>query len=139
MTDLESAVAGLKEGFSVCLCRKGETVKRKGRGIAPLIELYDSGENFESYSAADLIVGKAAAMIFKKLGVSAVYGEVMSEKGKAFLEQSGIEASFGALTEKIINRDGTDICPMEKTVAEIENAGEGIKKLKEKLAQLRKQ
>lgn len=42
--------------------------------------------------------------------------EVLSMGGKEIFEKFGVRFEFETLTEKIINRSGTDICPMEKTV-----------------------
>lgn len=53
------------------------------------------------------------------------------------MEEHNILYSYGTLTEKIINRSGTDICPMEKTVANINDIEIGYIKLKEKLTELK--
>ena len=61
----------------------------------------------------------------------------MSQSGLDFLIRHGIECSYGALCEKIINRDKTDICPMEKAVADVDDIDEGIERIKNKLSFLR--
>ena len=94
--------------------------------------------DLRGYSVADVIVGKAAAMLFVKSGISEVYGEVMSEAGSAYLQEHEIPCTYGTLTEKIINRKGDGICPMEQTVAELDNPEEGYKALKERMTQLQK-
>ena len=45
----------------------------------------------------------------------------MTKKAKEILEKNGIKVTFETLTDKIINRTGTDICPMEKAVMDIED------------------
>ena len=137
MTDIELAKTNL-DGHSVCLCRNGEIITDDGRGISPMMRFIAEGKELTGYSAADLIVGKAAAMLFVKAGIVCVHGKTMSESGKAYLEAHGIPCTYNVLTEKIINRQGTDICPMEKTVAEISDADEAYEALGRKLAELRK-
>lgn len=61
--------------------------------------------NLVGYTVADKIVGKAAAMLLVKLGVSAVYGEVASVGGVEFLRAHGVEVSYGSLVPYIVNRD----------------------------------
>ena len=137
MTDIEIAKNNL-EGHSICLCHNGEFFTDDGRGISPMIGFIEDGKDLHGYSAADVIVGKAAAMLFVKAGIICVHGKVMSESGKAFLEKHGIPCTYDILTEKIINRQGTDICPMEKAAADIDDAAEGCIVLKKRLEELRK-
>ena len=136
MTDLEQAVIQRGER-SVCLCKEGICTLFDGRGISPLIEIIEGGTDFSGYSAADIIVGKAAAMLFVKMGVTAVHGRVMSEAARQFLRMKSIPFSFDTLTEKIINRQGNDICPMEKTVSDIDDVETAYTALKNKLAELK--
>ena len=137
MTDLENAKANL-DGHSICLCRDGEIITDDGRGISPMMRFLTEGKDLEGYAAADFIVGKAAAMLFAKAGVSAVYGKVMSGSAKAFLEAHSIPCEWETLTEKIINRAGTGICPMEQTVAGIDDVEEACSALAEKLSEMRR-
>jgi len=137
MTDLDTAKAHLS-GHSLCLCRDGAWFTDDGRGISPMLRLLGENRDLRGYAAADIIVGKAAAMLFVKAGIAAVYGEVMSAGGRATLEAHGIPCTFGVLTEKIINRRGDGICPMEQAVAAIDNIDEACRALCEKLHSLRK-
>ena len=137
MTDLDIAKANLK-GHSICLCRDGEIITDDGRGISPMMRFINDGRDLSGYSVADVIVGKAAAMLFVKAGIAEVYGKVISTAGRDHLIRHNIPCSWDTLTENIINRNGDDICPMEKTVAEIIDAEEGYEALKEKLLVLSK-
>lgn len=136
MSDIENAKNAL-EGHSLALCRDGEIITSDLRGVAPMLFFLDNNTNLSGFSAADLIVGKAAAMLFVKAGIKEVYARVMSQSGRDFLIRHGIECSYGALCEKIINRDKTDICPMEKAVADVDDIDEGIERIKNKLSFLR--
>lgn len=136
MTDLEIAKNALS-GHSIALVKGGEIITSDKRGVAPLVDFLSEGRTFDGFSAADLVVGKAAAMLFVKAGVKSVYAKVISQAGKDFLERKGVEVTFGEITEKIMNRLKTDVCPMEKNVAEIEDFEQGFIALKSKLDELR--
>ena len=101
------------------------------------MQLLNSGKNYLNYSAADKIVGKAAAMLYKLLNVNDIYGEVMSIRAINFLEQNNINFKYKIKTNEIINRKGTGICPMEQTVLNIENPTEAKKLLENKLKELK--
>ncbi len=137
MTDLEIARSQLA-GHSICLCKDGAWFTDDGRGISPMLRFLDENRDLRGFSAADQIVGKAAAMLFVKAGIAAVYGEVMSQAGAEFLEANGIPHGCGTLTEQIINRQGTGICPMEETVSELDDPEAAYKALSARLAAMRK-
>ncbi len=137
MTDLEFAKSHL-DGHSICLCHDGFIVIDDGKGISSMMHFLAEGKELTDYSVADLIVGKAAAMLFVKAGICAVYGKVMSKSAKEFLETHGVICEYETLTEQIINRAGTGICPMEQTIADIDDAENGYSALCRKLAEMRK-
>ncbi len=107
-------------GHTLCLSKDGVLIFGDTRGIAPLLELIASGKDVSGYSAADKVVGKAAAALFIKCGVKQLYAAVLSKGGAELLERHGVEYVYGTLTDAIINRAGTDACPMEKAVRNIE-------------------
>ena len=125
------------EGHTIALCRDGEIIVSDKRGIAPVMDFIAEGRDFEGYSVADVVVGKAAAMLLIKTGVKRVYAKVLSQKGKEVFERFGVYFEYGTLTERIINRDGTDTCPMEKTVWDVTDIEDGYALLKAKLQALR--
>lgn len=88
MTDIEIA-KGTIDGHSVCFCKDGKSFTLDGMGLSPLMRMINEGKDLHGYSAADVVVGKAAAMLFKKLGVVSVHGKLMSETGADFLENRG--------------------------------------------------
>ena len=136
MSDIERAKENLG-GHAICLCKGDSIITDDGRGISPMMKFIGENKDLSGYSAADIIVGKAAAMLFVKAGVVAVHGKVMSKAGKDYLESHVIPCTFDTLTDNIIDRSGKDICPMEKTVADISDPDEGYEALREKLAEMR--
>lgn len=94
------------------------------------------GVDLAGYSVADTVVGKAVAMLFVKCKVIAVYAKTMSKSGKAVLESNNIFYEYETLTDRIINRAGTDACPMEKAVLNTDDAEEAYVILQETLKRL---
>lgn len=132
MTDLQTAKTNLS-GHTICLCKDGKILFSKKRGISPMMDFIENGVDLTGYSVADLIVGKAAALLFVRSKIRKVFAKTLSESGKKILENYGIDYEYDTLTEKIINRAGTDICPMEKAVANTDNAEEAYEILKNQL------
>ena len=135
MTDLQLAKNNLP-GHTICLCKNGNCLYSDKRGIAPMMGFIASGENLSGYSVADIIVGKAAALLFVKCGIKNVFAKTLSENGKKVLELYGVNYEYEVLTERIINREGTDTCPMEKAVAGTENPEEAYAILKDTLSNM---
>ena len=132
MTDLQTAKNNLA-GHTICLCRDGECLYSESRGIAPMMNFIAGGVDLSGYSVADIVVGKAAALLFVKCGIKNVYAKTLSQSAKSVLELYGIAYEYETLTDRIINRAGTDTCPMEKAVWDINDPDEAYSILKDKL------
>lgn len=137
MTDLENAKTALKGNVTVALCCGEETIVSEKRGIAPMLGFIADKTDLKGFSAADRIVGKAAALLFAFAGIKAVYAEVLSEGGAEVLKKYGIVYSYGALCKNIVNRTGDGICPMEMTVKDIDLPQDAYVALAAKVAELR--
>ena len=137
MSDIERAKAALR-GHSVAVCRAGEVMTRDGRGIAPLLAIASEESALRGASVADLIVGKAAALLMARAGVSEVYAEVMSEAGERTLSEHDIPHSCGLLVPYIIDRTGKDVCPMERAVADVSDPAEAYAVLSARLEELKR-
>ena len=137
MTDLQIAKNNLL-GHTICLCKDGNCLFSEKKGIAPMMNFIADGVDLAGYSVADLVVGKAAAMLFVKCGITKVFAKTLSISGKNTLKMHGIPCEYETLTEKIINRDGTDICPMEKAVLNCDDVENAYLLLRDKLMELSK-
>lgn len=137
--DLEKARNLLRQGGYTCvLCRGEKTVTHRRRGVAPLLDMLDSGESFEAFSAADKVVGKAAAMLYVRLKVAAVYAEVISKPALQVLRQHEIRTEHLRCVEAIRNRTDTGNCPMETAVLALEDPAQAENAIREKLRQLQR-
>ena len=99
-----------------------------GRGVSPLLNVFtgDSDKMKDAF-VVDKIIGKAAAMILVSGGAKRVYGTIMSVSGREYLQKHGIIAEYTECVDMISNRDGTDMCPIEKSVIDIDDSFEGLK------------
>lgn len=137
MTDLNLAKQQLINGGYTCVIRKNDMeYTSMERGVKPLLAWLDSNIEFSGYSAADKVVGKAAAMLYVLLGVSNVHAIVISVKAKEVLEQHGIGVTYDSLVERIRNRTNTGFCPMEEAVWEIEDLQDALQAIRDKVALL---
>ncbi|MBE5730866.1 MAG: DUF1893 domain-containing protein [Clostridiales bacterium] len=128
---------GLLGGETRCAVIKGDKkFTSTKRGIAPLIELAGSGEDYSGGFAADRKVGKAAALIYAHVGIRTLYAAVLSKAALSVLDRYGIEYAYGTLAEYIINRSGDGLCPMEQTVRNIDDPDEALIKLQETVQRL---
>ena len=101
--------------FSLVVVNGEKMFTSENKGIKPILEILDTDSNaLNGASAADRVIGGAAAFLLVYGGVAEVYGEIMSEKAAEVLENAGIAFSYGALVPHIKNRKGDDLCPLEK-------------------------
>lgn len=125
--DLERAKAALKADKCTCILTLGAVMfKSKEKGVQPLLDWMNSGNNYMGYMVADKVVGRAAAFIDIAMGIRAVYAEVISESAKELLERNHIEVDADTVVPDILNSDKSDRCPLEKAVDGIENAADAL-------------
>ncbi len=117
MNDLRNANALLaQEGYTCVLCKGNAIFADSRRGVQPLLELLDSGKDLSGFSAADKVVGKAAAHLYCLLGVKALHAGVISLPARQVLEGNGIAVTFDTEVPAIQNRAKNGLCPMESAV-----------------------
>ena len=139
---IERAVAGIKAGDFGCAVIKNNVIIHEGRGkgVSPLLELASTVEGLKKMENAlvvDRIIGKAAAMLVVMGKVTHAYGLTMSKSGEEYLHAHGVETKNNRCVDAISDRTGRGICPMERSVMEIDDPREGFEKLQETLAYLR--
>lgn len=131
--DLESCKIILEHENLTCVVKCGDAfLKTTDRGIKPFMQWIESGVDLQGAVAADKVVGKAAAFLMEKAGLSAVYAAVLSTPAKEVLENAGIAYAYKTLVPRIQNRKGDGLCPMESTVMKTDNAESAFKMLKNK-------
>lgn len=127
----------LKSGEYTLVLFDGKTVfTDTNRGVKPLLDLLDGNTDLTGFSAADKVVGKAAAFLYVLLNVREIYADVISSHALSVLEQHQIPVMYGTLTDKIKNRAGTGFCPMETAVLGENSSEKALEKIREKAKEL---
>ena len=129
----------LKNGEYTLVLFDGKTLLTDTkRGVKPLLDLLDGNTDLSVFSAADKVVGKAAAFLYVLLNVREIYADVISNGALAVLERHKIPVVYTTLTDKIKNRAGTGFCPMETAVLDEENPEKALAKIRGKAKELAK-
>ena len=105
----------------VIVTSQGSLILARRRGVIDLLELLPS---LEGSFIADKVVGKGAAALMVIGGVTGVHADVISRPALSMLRDYGVNVAYTTLTDNIINRSGTDICPVEKLTADCQTAEE---------------
>ena len=112
MTDLQKAKNALP-GHTLALCKNGAVQTSDLRGVAPMVGFLREGRDLSGFSAADRVVGKAAAMLMIRAGIRCVFAETISQSARAVLAAHGVAVQYATAIDRILNRDRTGPCPME--------------------------
>lgn len=140
IADLSLARAELDgAGRAIVFVREGVILASGARpGVADLLEIAAThGDSLRGAAVADRVVGRAAALVMRWLGVSAVYAARISEGGLAVLETGGIPVEYGECVPAVLNRTQDGPCPFEQAVAGIDDPAEAVAALQARLAVLR--
>ena len=91
-------------------------------GVKPILSKLN--ENIDFYKDADIedtVVGKAAGSLYVLARINFVYGHTLSESAKTYLEKNNIPFKYDELVKEIRNRTNTGMCPLEKSVIDIDD------------------
>ena len=122
-----------KGKYTLVLCKNEDIIASDLTGIRPLIKLIDDKKECKGYSAADKIVGRAAAFLYTLLEIKNLYGEVMSKGAIEILKKVGINYEYKTLTDFIENRQKNGICPMDDAVKNINDAKQACEAIRNKI------
>ena len=133
MKDLERAREILKEKkLSLVIVKNGEVIFSSGSpGINSILQAIESlGDHISGASAADKVVGKAAALLFAYSRIKGVYAVILSIEGLNVLRKNRILIEYEELVPRILDKSGKDICPFEEIVLEVESPSQAYEELK---------
>lgn len=136
MNDIELAKEELEsKNLSLVIASAGRILfESKKEGVLSLLQaLKESGSLLKGSSLADKVVGKAAAFLILQAGFAALYASVISDDALKLLEKTGLEIVFGRRVPHILNKAGTDRCPLEKFSMGFKNSEEFIYELSKKI------
>ena len=139
MKDLDIAKTLLTEkNYTLVIVKNGRIIfNTNSHGIRGLLTTIEEvGKDLKGSSAADKIVGEAAAHLLAYSNVLEVFALTLSRCGKSILEKNNINYEYRILVPHILNLTKTDFCPFEKLVSECRSPEEAHEKLKEHIKQL---
>ena len=135
---MEQAKTILEQAGYTCVLRTGDKVfTSRLRGVAPLLGWLEEGAVEPGFAAADKVVGRATAYLYRLLGAKEVYAGVISNGALAVLEEAGIRTEYGERVPYIRNRAGDGMCPMEAATADSHTPEQALAAIRAKLQQLR--
>lgn len=104
-----------QQGVGMIIENHGETTTYSLPGVQDLLRLTaDEPEWLKGATVADKRVGKAAACLLIEGGVKSVCTPLVSTPARQMLEEAGIPLYAREEIPLMVNKDGTDLCPMEK-------------------------
>ena len=127
------------QGYTCVFQAEDDLIVERSRGVSPLLTLLESGKKLQDYSAADRVVGKAAAFLYVLLSVDELFAEVISEPAREVLLAHNIPFFAEKTVPAIRNRSGDGFCPMESAVLEIQTPVEALEAIRKTLNALRTQ
>lgn len=126
------------EGCSCVIYNDDHTHLFHKRGVQDLHQLLrTSPDTLRGAMIADKVVGKGAAVLMTAGGVRWVYADVISQSALELLLKHNIETEYGRVVPNIINRAGTDICPVEKLCMQCDDIAEALKLIDEFIEKIR--
>ena len=114
-----------KENCSLVIRSQGKEQCYWKRGVADLFYLLNNEPDvLLNAQLADKVVGKGAAALMVLGRVNDVYAHTISKPALQLLKEAGVSVSYSQCVEHIINRAGTDWCPVEKLCSSATTAEE---------------
>jgi hypothetical protein len=124
-----------KTDWSIVIVKNGDVlIKKKGDGIRPILEVIEElKDEIQGSIVGDRILGKASALLCRYSKVKGVYSPQATKTAIAVLIIAGIPSQIDEMIPYIKNRGGSDVCPFEKMLSDIDSPGEAYELLKEKV------
>ena len=135
--NLEKAKMLLNINDHTCVFCDGQTILTdKRRGVRPLLDILESEKDVSDFSAADKVVGKAAAFLYCLLGLKYLYARVISQPALDVLASAQIYVEYNQLVPAIQNRTNDGFCPMEQAVWNVSDPPTALEAIYDTLSKL---
>jgi hypothetical protein len=120
------------ENLAFVLVRDGDVLSRgTEQGVVELLATVDSlGAKVGGASLADKVVGKAVALIVAHFGLREVDTRIASVAARDYLAARSIPLRADTIVPTIVNRRRDGSCPMELLTVPVDDAAEGVAKLR---------
>ena len=131
MTSLEQAKSLLiTTNSTIAVVSNGEVFTSQERGVKPLLHLLTEKKGFlKGASVADKVIGKAAALLMVLGEIKEVHTLIISEPAIKVFEKYNIPCFYDKKVDRIINRTGDGLCPMETLCLDVEKPKEAFEKI----------
>lgn len=96
----------------------GVVVRDKRFGVMCLIENFNN--EFGEVNIYDKLIGRGAALLMTKFNLKNVYAKTITTQAKEILG-SRCNLTYSREVENILNRDRSDLCPIEKISKDIDD------------------
>lgn len=126
----------ISEDLKFVLVNDEKIIKSKDKGVKPLLDLIKSKRDVSGFSAADRVVGKAAALLYLNLGIKEIYARLISKEAIDLFKKENIYYEYMIVQPFIKNRDLTDMCPMDKSVRDISDPKQAFHAINETVRKL---
>ena len=131
--DIEIAKSDVrKKDFTLSIVKDGKMIlQSKTPGVSALVTAIERDrQSFRGASAADKVLGRAAAMLFVYSEVKCVFALLASQDALTTLEMFSVPFECEKTVAKILNRNQTSTCPFESLIQDVENPQDAFEKLK---------
>jgi hypothetical protein len=133
ITDLDIAKTELyRNNLTLAIVKNGAVVySTKSHRISGFLEAIEKcGPDLQRASMADLVVGKAVALLCVYAGIREVFAGVLSRKAMAVLKQNNVVFSWNEVVDNVLDTNKSETCPFEKAAKEISDPQKAYPKFK---------
>ena len=118
----------LKENHTIVIYKSdASVVVSDDRGVAPLMQLLnEDASQLRDAIVADKVIGKAAALLMVYAGVKEVYTPTISVPAVTVFDNHNITHTYDKVVDRIVNRKGDGLCPMETLCLNIDTPEEAF-------------
>lgn len=104
----------IDKNLKLCVVKNGKIVfESRKNGIVPMYDLYKSNIK-GNLAIADRFIGGGALRFIMEIGCDSIFSFVMSKDAINTIRENNIDLSYDRKVDKILNRTGDDLCPVEK-------------------------
>ncbi len=140
MLPLDQAKLSLLSSVStIAVVSNGEVFTSQERGVKPLLHLLTEKKGFlKGASVADKVIGKAAALLMVLGEIKEVHTLIISEPAIKVFEKYNIACFYDKKVDRIVNRTGDGLCPMETLCLDVDEPKEAFQKITDFIKTMKK-
>ncbi len=124
----DSLKSKIREEEYTIIFEADETVIYKACNFGVISLLENLGKVNEEINVYDKLIGKGAAMLMSSYNVKKIFAKTITKGALEILENS-YEVEYDRVVDNILNRDRSDLCPIEKIASQTDDLDILIKEL----------